>query len=380
MTKRVLITGADGFIAKNLTLVLRERQEFTIIPFCRGDDPKNLEALVAECDAVIHLAGVNRSANEADFLTDNLSLSTQLATAVSTAGRQIPVIYSSSTQALLDNVYGASKRAAEVALQNASLESGFPLYVFRLPNVFGKWARPNYNSAVATFCYNISRDLPITIRDPAAPLSLVYIDDVVQAFVAILEGGLPETDEDGFALVTPVYQTTVGEVANHICSFRAVRETGLIGHVGRGLVHALYATYVSALPPKSFSYPLVFHEDTRGQFVEVLRTPDSGQFSFFTARPGVTRGGHYHHSKTEKFLVVAGRARFAFRNMQTGEYHELETSCAKAEVVDTVPGWTHDITNIGDEDLIVLLWANELFDPEKPDTYPCPVNKPENDT
>jgi UDP-2-acetamido-2,6-beta-L-arabino-hexul-4-ose reductase len=377
MTKKVLITGADGFIAKNLALALRERPEFELLFFRRGDDAAQLGTFVAQCDAVVHLAGVNRTNEESDFTTGNTDLSTRVAAAVSASQRPIVVIYSSSTQAELDNVYGASKRAAELELQTAADRAGFDLYVFRLPNVFGKWARPNYNSAVATFCHNIARDLPITINDPAAPLSLVYIDDVVRTFVAVLDGMAPARDNEGFCVVAPIHRTTVGVVADHIRSFRELRETRLVGRVGSGLVHGLYATYVSSLPPQAFHYPLIAHDDNRGRFVEMLRTPDSGQFSFFTARPGVTRGGHYHHSKTEKFLIIAGRARFAFRHMASNEYYELDVGDEVPEVVDTVPGWTHDITNIGTSDLIVMLWANELFDPEQPDTYACPVVKPE---
>ena len=379
MTIRLLITGADGFIAQNLRLALAPRDDVVVTGFGRSDDPSRLEALVRDADAVVHLAGVNRSANEDDFAAGNADLTARLADAVGAVaradGRAIPVIYSSSTQAALDNVYGRSKRAAEDALRDAGLRDGFPVHLFRLPNVFGKWARAKYNSAVATFCHNIARDLPISINDPAAALTLVYVDDVVATFTGLIDGAAPAIDEAGFATVSPVYRTTVGEVADAIRGFRAMPQTILVDHVGTGLMRALYATYVSYLPPERFNYPLTVHADPRGTFVEMLRTPDCGQFSYFTAHPGVTRGGHYHHSKTEKFLVICGTALFRFRHMLTGETHELTTVGGTAEVVDTVPGWTHDITNIGDGELVVMLWANELFDPARPDTFSCPVQE-----
>jgi UDP-2-acetamido-2,6-beta-L-arabino-hexul-4-ose reductase len=246
--------------------------------------------------------------------------------------------------------------------------------VFRLPNVFGKLGRPNHNSAVATFCHNIARDLPIEIRDPAAPLLLVYIDDVIGRFIELMYGAAAAEDADGYETIAPQYSTTVGEVASLIHSFRDSRQNLTIESVGTGLVRALYSTYVSYLPPAAFAYAVPQHADQRGAFVEMLKTRDSGQFSYFSAYPGVTRGGHYHHSKTEKFMVVKGRARFKFRHMQTGEAHELITSADKPEIVDTAPGWAHDITNIGDDEMIVILWANEVFDHMHPDTYAAELN------
>ena len=243
----------------------------------------------------------------------------------------------------------------------------------KLPNVFGKWCKPNYNSAVATFCHNIARGLPIQVNDPNAPVTLVYVDDVIERFVQLMDGADAALGADGFASVTPQYTTTVGELARLIQSFKDSRQTLMTERVGTGLVRALYATYVSYLPPERFAYTLPQYGDPRGVFAEMLKTPDCGQFAYFTAHPGITRGGHYHHSKTEKFLVIKGQARFKFRHMQTGETHELSTSGDKAEVVETVPGWTHDITNIGTDEMIVMLWANEVFDREKPDTFACAV-------
>ena len=258
--------------------------------------------------------------------------------------------------------------AAFIFAFGACMGSLINVLVYRLPNVFGKWCRPNYNSAVATFCHNIARDLPITIHDPAAPLDLVYVDDVVSAFLAALAEPARATPE-----VQPVYRTTVGEVAGLLRQFRGSRDTLITERVGTGLTRALYATFVSYLPPEMFGYDVKQYVDPRGAFMEMLKTHDSGQFSVFTAHAGVTRGGHYHHTKTEKFLVVRGRARFRFRHMATGEIHEILTSGDTPHVVETIPGWTHDITNIGEDEMIVALWANEIFDRQRPDTYACPV-------
>jgi UDP-2-acetamido-2,6-beta-L-arabino-hexul-4-ose reductase len=283
----------------------------------------------------------------------------------------VPVIYTSSTQAECDNPYGRSKRAAEDALFALQRAHGIPVHVLRLPNVFGKWCRPNYNSAVATFCFNIARDLPITINDPTASVTLVYVDDVIERFLQIMDGADASRDAHVFTDVAPQYTTTVGELAEKIRSFKDSRSELTTERVGCGFLRALYSTYVSHLPPESFSYAVPQHGDERGVFVEMLKTPDCGQFSFFTAHPGITRGGHYHHTKTEKFLVIKGKARFKFRHMQSGETHELVTSDEKAEIVETVPGWTHDITNIGSVEMLVMLWANEVFDRSRPDTYAC---------
>jgi UDP-2-acetamido-2,6-beta-L-arabino-hexul-4-ose reductase len=290
-----------------------------------------------------------------------------------TTGKKIPVVYSSSIQAKADNPYGQSKRAAEDALFAMQRNHGVPAHVFRLPNVFGKWCKPNYNSAVATFCHNIARDLPIQINDPASPVTLVYVDDVISRFLQLVDNADAAMDAEGFAIVAPQYTSTVGDLARLIQSFKDSRSTLMIERVGSGFIRALYATYVSYLPAEMFAYPVPQHGDTRGVFVEMLKTPDCGQFSYFTAHPGVTRGSHYHHTKTEKFLVIKGQARFKFRHMQTEETHELVTQGDKAEIVETVPGWTHDITNIGDDEMVVMLWANELFDRVRPDTFASKV-------
>jgi UDP-2-acetamido-2,6-beta-L-arabino-hexul-4-ose reductase len=362
---RVLLTGADGFIGKNLRVALLERPGVEVLSITRDSEPADLARLVYEADVVVHLAGINRPSDPAEFESGNVGFTAALCTALLAAGRAIPVAFASSIQAARDNAYGESKRAAEAHLAAYGARSGAPVALYRLVNVFGKWSRPNYNSAVATFCHNIARDLPIRVDNPDAPLQLVYIDDVVAELLRFLQhpGEGVRLAEAG-----PVYSTTVGELANQIRAFRVMRDSLMTERVGTGLVRALYATYVSFLPPEAFSYAVPKYGDHRGVFVEMLKTPDSGQFSFFTAHPGVTRGGHYHHTKTEKFLVIKGRARYRFRHLITDERFELESSGDDPLVVDTIPGWAHDITNIGDEELVVMLWANEVFDRQRPDT------------
>jgi UDP-2-acetamido-2,6-beta-L-arabino-hexul-4-ose reductase len=367
---RALVTGSEGFIGRNLCVRLRERAGTEIIPVHRGTSDEALREGVGRCDFVFHLAGVNRPQDPAEFMAGNRDFTARLAALVAARGGGVPVIVSSSTQAERDNPYGQSKRAGEDALLSAIPDAPDSVHVFRLPNVFGKWSRPNYNSAVATFCHNIARGLPINIHDPASPVSLVYVDDVIDAFLRILDAHVKGERMPGGPqrTVEPVYATTVGEMAGHIRRFHDTRRQLGIDPVGTGFLRALYATYLSFLPKEDFAYPITRHVDPRGAFAEMLRTRDSGQFSFFTAHPGITRGGHYHHTKNEKFLVVSGKARFGFRHVVTGETFSLETTGEAPQVVDTVPGWAHDITNIGETELVVLLWANELFDRERPDT------------
>lgn len=366
--KRIAITGAGGFIGRNLAVRLGELG-MEVLPLLRDSSRVTWIDAIKQADAVIHLAGANRPIDPAEFLTVNHGSADLLAEAVAAAGRPIPVVYSSSSRAEEPTDYGRSKLAGEERLKALAAKTGSPVHILRLPNVFGKWARPNYNSGVATFCHNIARGLPIQVNNPSAPLSLVYIDDVVETLVAIVEGRAGE----GAIEVEPVYHSTVGEVAGIIAGFRADRADNLIDQVGTGLKRALYSTYVSALPLEEFSYPITAHGDPRGSFSEMLRTRTSGQFSYFTAHPGVTRGGHYHHTKTEKFLIVHGSARFGFRHVVTGETHEIFVSGERPEIVETVPGWAHDVTNVGDTMLISLLWANEIFDLARPDTIAAKV-------
>lgn len=386
---KVLITGANGFVGKNLKLHLAERKDVEVVLFTREHSVSQLPDLLPRVDFVFHLAGINRPQNPQEFVTGNADLTQALCAVVADVaietGKRVPVVYTSSIQAACDNPYGRSKRTAEVAL--LALQCGYdvPVHIFRLPNVFGKWCKPNYNSAVATFCHNIARGLPIQVKDPAVPVTLVYVDDVIKQFLELMDahgsqlrGHEPSSQSQrvnpgAFETVEPQYTTTVGELARLIQSFKDSRSTLMTDPVGTGLLRALYATYVSYLPPELFAYTVPQYCDPRGVFVEMLKTPDCGQVSYFTAHPGITRGGHYHHSKTEKFLVIKGQARFKFRHMQTGEIHELLTCGDKAKVVETVPGWTHDITNIGSDEMIVMLWANEVFDRSKADTYACPL-------
>jgi UDP-2-acetamido-2,6-beta-L-arabino-hexul-4-ose reductase len=372
---RVLITGANGFIGKNLQLHLAERKDVQVLCFTRANSPSDLPAILQGVDFVFHLAGINRPQDPHEFTIGNTDLTKTLCDSLcavaATTGKVIPVVYSSSSQAALDNPYGQSKQGAEDALLAARLSHHIPVHIFRLPNVFGKWCKPNYNSVVATFCHNTARGLPILVNDSAAAVTLVYVDDLIAQFMQLLDGAEAAVNTDGFAAVAVQYSATVGELAQQIQSFKDSRETLTIPRVGQGLTRALYATYVSYLPVESFAYSVPQYADQRGVFVEMLKTPDAGQFSFFTAHPGITRGGHYHHSKTEKFLVIKGQACFKFRHMQTGQTFELSTAGDKAQIVATVPGWTHDITNVGADEMIVMLWANEVFDRTKPDTFAC---------
>lgn len=374
---RVLVTGANGFIGLNLQLRLREREDVQVVCYTRDHHVGQLTELLDGVNFVFHLAGVNRPQDPKEFKAGNTDFTRDLCQAVATAarsrGRAIPILYTSSTQASQDNAYGRSKRKAEELLAVTGKDPLVPVHVFRLPNVFGKWCRPNYNSVVATFCYNITRGLPIQINDPHAEVTLVHVDDVIERFLQLMDGANTAVDVEGFETISPQYTFPVGELARQLESFRDSRNTLMTGRVGTGLLRALYGTYVSYLPVEAFDYEVPRYADPRGVFVEMLKTQDSGQFSYFTAHPGVTRGGHYHHSKTEKFLVIQGEAKFRFRQMQTGQVHELTTSGDMPRIVETVPGWTHDITNIGQGEMVVMLWANEVFDRARPDTYACPV-------
>lgn len=365
----VLVTGSNGFIGKNLVVRLNELPNISVSTFVRGDDLANLQNLIAQCDVIIHLAGENRPIDDTAFAAVNTGLTVELCNAVhreyKTHGRHVPLVLASSTQAGRDNAYGRSKLAAEEAVQALTDATNNPCAIIRLPGVFGKWCKPNYNSVVATFSYNIARDIPIAINNPTNNLRLVYIDDVVNSLLALIETPAPGCVH---AAVQPEYTIALGDLAAQLKAFRDCRSMLMSERVGTGLVRALYATYVSYLPDNKFSYEIPKHADPRGIFVEMLKTPDSGQFSFFTAHPGITRGGHYHHTKSEKFLVIKGEALFRFKHILTNELVELRTTDAKPEVVDTIPGWSHDITNVGDDEMVVMLWANENFDPQRPDT------------
>ncbi len=363
---RILLTGANGFIGKNLFSQLQFRKEFEITIFDRNKHTNNLNSLVKNTDWIIHLAGVNRSNNFHDFLSGNKFFAENLCKAIKESGKRIPIIFSSSIQAEKNNPYGKSKLAAEKAFLRLQKESKNPVFIYRLPNVFGKWALPNYNSVVATFCYNISRNLPIVVHDPQAQLKLVYIDDVIDSFISLIKDAKRIRS---YVKINTEYQLTVNELLENIKDFKKSRDNLISKPVGSGLLRALYVTYISYLKPENFTYELKRNEDKRGIFVEMLKTTDSGQISYFTANPGETRGDHYHHSKTEKFLVISGKAKFVFKHILTGKSYKLIVSDKKSEVVETVPGWAHNITNIGKIKLICLLWSNEIFNKNKPDTF-----------
>ena len=370
----ILVTGANGFIGKNLVVRLNELANITVSTFVRGDDLGRLPKLVAQADAVVHLAGENRPHDESAFSKVNAGLTAAICEVIRqecvATKRHVPLLLASSTKAEGDNPYGRSKLAAEHAVHALAQATGNPCVVYRLPGVFGKWCKANYNSVVATFCNNLARDLPIQINDPTASIRLVYVDDVVNSFLNELEEPFLGYKQ---AAVEPEYTITLAELAAQIRAFAACRSTLMSERVGTGLRRALYSTYVSYLPNEKFSYAVQQHADPRGVFVEMLKTPDCGQFSYFTAHPGITRGGHYHHTKTEKFLVIKGEALFRFRHLLTDELVELHTSGTSPQVVDTIPGWAHDITNIGDDEMVVMLWANENFDRQKPDTVTIKV-------
>ena len=358
----VAITGAGGFIGRNLAVRLAELG-YPVEPIVR----RGPIAAAGSADIVFHLAGVNRTEDPDEFLRGNRDYAGEVAGVIAAGGRQPLVVVASSQKAVDDTPYGRSKLAGEQTMLD--LDNAATVSVWRLPNIFGKWARPNYNSAVATFCHNIGRGLPIRIDDRSAALRLLHIDDLIDQWLSLLDTGTAS----GIVEPTNIHDTTVGSMADMIASFADRRPRGEVGAVGAGLERALYATWISYLPEQAFGYPLVAHTDPRGSFTEMLKTPASGQISYFTAHPGVTRGGHYHHAKVEKFLVVHGSARFRFRHILTGAEHEVSTSSAAPMVVETIPGWTHDVTNIGDGELVAIVWANEVFDRERPDTVAMPL-------
>lgn len=367
---KIVVTGAKGFIGKNLCIMLREHGYQDVVEVDRETSREQLSQVLADVDFVYHLAGINRPKDEVEFQRGNADLTSYIVDHLTLNGKKVPLMVSSSTQAERDNPYGQSKRLAEQAVEQYGKQTQAPYFIYRFPNVFGKWCRPNYNSFVATFCYNMLNDLEITINDPNAQVTLVYIDDVCAHLISLLEGG----SESGYKSVTPEYPTTVGQVADLLREFKASRDNLVTENVGTGLTRALYSTYLSYMTPEQFSYSIPSYGDERGVFSEMLKTKQAGQFSFFTAHPGITRGGHYHHSKNEKFLVLKGKALFKFEHIATGERYELYTDGSSPQIVETVPGWSHDITNIGDEEMIVMLWANEIFDREAPDTFARPLS------
>jgi len=368
MTK-VLITGSNGFIGKNLILFLKERKDIEIICFNREHHISSLFEIVQKVDFIFHLAGINRSDNIDDFHKGNTEFTKTLCKTIREAKCKIPIVYASSIQSDQNSPYGISKRSAEEILFALNKDFQNPVHIFRLTNVFGKWCKPNYNSVVATFCHNIAREIPVNIDDANSIIELIYIDDVIKKFINLMDGLAEKIISNNFKNIEPSYKITVGELAKQIYLFKKISTSKMLPKVGSGLTRALYSTYISYLPIKNFSYPISQNKDSRGSFIEILKTPNCGQFSYFTALPGVTRGEHYHNSKTEKFLVVKGKACFKFFHMDSKIKYELNVNSDNPEIVETVPGWCHSIKNIGEEELIVIIWANEIFDSANPDTF-----------
>ena len=375
---KILITGAKGFVGRNLCANLENIRDGKDKTYVVGpdleilaydiDSPDGLlDTYCAQADFVFHLAGVNRPKDPAEFLEGNFGFSSTLLETLKKHENHCPVMLSSSTQALLDNPYGLSKKAGEDLFFAYAEETGARVLVYRFPNVFGKWCRPNYNSAVATFCHNIARDLPITVNDRSVQMTLVYIDDVVAELIRALTHGENRVGE--FCEVPVVHKVTLGEIVDHITEFRASRESRSVPDMSDLFAKKLYATYLSYLPEEEFSYPLKMNVDERGSFTEFLKSNDRGQVSINISKPGITKGQHWHHTKNEKFLVVSGKGVIRFRKIDEEKIHEYFVSGEKLEVVDIPVGYTHNIENLGETDMVTVMWVNEVFDPERPDTY-----------
>jgi len=371
----ILITGAGGFVGKNLVATLRTAGYTDLMLFEKDDTPETLADYCRRAAFVVHLAGINRPTDPSEFYTGNAGLTDTLLTDLEAAGNTAPVLVTSSTQAELDNDYGKSKRQAEEAIFAHRRRTGAAVYVFRMPGVFGKWCRPNYNSVVATFCHNVAHGLPIQVRDPAFSLPLVYIDDVVACILAAFDGQvMMDRSTTPICHMHPIHEVTLGRLAELIQGFAAGRTSLAVPDLAPGSFEKkLYSTYLSYLPSDQFSYPLEMHTDNRGSFTEFLRSPERGQVSINISHPGIVKGNHWHHTKNEKFLVVKGEGVIRFRNIFSWEVIEYHVSGDKLEVVDIPCGYTHNIENVGTEDMVTVMWANEAFDPDHPDTFFEPV-------
>lgn len=364
---RVLVTGAKGFIGKNLIAELRNRKYKDILEFDIDTDIAQLDEYTGKCEFVFHLAGINRPQDEKEFMDGNYGFTSVLLNKLREHENKSPILITSSVQAELDNPYGKSKKAGEDVLLSYEKETGSKALVYRLPNVFGKWCRPNYNSAVATFCNNIANDLEIKVNDPSVVMNLVYIDDVVDEFINALEG---KGNKLGTYCSVPVIHTvTLGKIVELVQSFKVSRTNLSIPNMNSEFEKKLYSTYLSYLPKDQFSYPLKMNIDERGSFTEFIRTSDRGQVSINISKPGVTKGNHWHNSKNEKFLVVRGKGLIQFRKINSEEIINYHVTGEKLEVVDIPIGYTHSITNDGNTDMVTLMWVNESFNPEKPDTH-----------
>jgi UDP-2-acetamido-2,6-beta-L-arabino-hexul-4-ose reductase len=364
---KLLITGAKGFVGKNLITELKSKHFKDIFEYDKDTNPDMLDEFCEEADFVFHLAGVNRPGVQAEYWEENVGFTSKLLDTLKKYKNTCPVMMSSSIQAELNNPYGNSKRAGEELLFNYSKETGATIYVYRLPNIFGKWCRPNYNSVIATFCYNTSRDLPITVNDPKVVMQLVYIDDVVNALINMLDNKVNKNGD--FCVVPEVYTITLGEIVNLIASFRKSRAECSVPNMLDVFTKKLYSTYLSYLPEDQFNYELKMNVDNRGSFTEFIKTPERGQISVNISKPGIKKGNHWHRTKNEKFLVVSGQGVIHLRKIDSDIIIEHYVSGDKLEVIDIPIGYTHDIVNIGDTDMVTIIWVNECFNPEKPDTY-----------
>jgi UDP-2-acetamido-2,6-beta-L-arabino-hexul-4-ose reductase len=364
---KILVTGANGFIGKNLIAELKATTDHEVLSYDKDTDPNLLDSYCAKAEFVFHLAGINRPKEQTEFMEGNFGFTSTLLDTLKKYANCCPVMISSSIQAELNNPYGESKKAGEELLQAYGHETGSKVLIYRFPNVFGKWCQPNYNSAVATFCHNIARDMPITINDPEVTLTLVYIDDVVKELVRALEG--KENQVSTICEVPTTHQVRLGKIVELLNSFKASREERSVPDMSDPFTKKLYSAYLSYLPETDFSYELKMNVDQRGSFTEFLRTPDRGQVSVNISKPGITKGNHWHHTKNEKFLVVSGEGVIRFRKLDSTEIIEYFVSGEKMEVVDIPVGYTHNIENLGQTDMVTIMWVNEPFNPETPDTY-----------
>ncbi|MDL2227879.1 capsular polysaccharide biosynthesis protein CapF [Bacteroidales bacterium OttesenSCG-928-K03] len=373
---KILITGSKGFVGKNLIAELRNQGFNDLLEYDIDSNPDILEEYTRGCQFVFHLAGVNRPENPDEFMKGNFGFTSFLLDTLKKHNNKSPILITSSTQASLDNPYGRSKKAGEDLIFDYGKEVGVPVYVYRMPNVFGKWCRPNYNSAVATFCNNIANDLPIQVNDPNVDMNLVYIDDVVASFIEklrVMGDGL-RVMSDGLSVekyetVKPIHSIKLGEIVSLIYSFKESRENLKVPNMEDEFTKKLYSTYLSYLPKDKFSYLLKMNIDNRGSFTEFLKSNDRGQVSINISKPHITKGNHWHHTKNEKFLVVSGTGVIRFRKIDSDEIIEYFVSGSKLEVVDIPVGYTHNIENLGETDMVTIMWVNEVFDRDRPDTF-----------
>ena len=366
--KKILVTGAKGFVGKNLCLSLKNSEKYEVMEYDVDTEESLLEEFIMQADFLVHLAGVNRPKEDKEFETGNHGFTSQIIDMLEKRDKRTSIIFSSSIHAEKDNPYGTSKRNAEQVIFDYGRRNNAEVFVYRLPNLFGKCCRPNYNSVIATFCHNIARDLPITVNDPNYVMNVAYIDDVVDEFINAIEGRA-NIKGDGFCYVPITYTRALGEIAILIQSFKESRKNLLVPNMDDELCKKLYSTYLSYLKEDDFSYPLKMNVDHRGAFTEFLKTPERGQVSVNVSKPGIVKGNHWHHTKNEKFLVVSGEAVIRFRKIGEKDIIEVRVSDKELRVVDIPPGYTHSIENVGQTDLVTIMWANECFDPERPDTY-----------